>query len=254
MEMLLKQEHEERYYVKLSAFEGPFDLLFHLINKEEVDIRDIPLSKITDQYLEYLHSLPQLNTDRAGDFLVMAASLLYLKSRILLPQAPSFLQEREQEAFYWGSKEELVRCLLEYNLYKSVAVKLKNREEQQHKIFLRSPESPKIFMVNTQLNLYDYDLGILQQALLNIRKRKNEKEAEPERIRLPDGISFAKIIRHIVSRLKKCSACFLEDFLQKFEKREVILTFAALLELAKQGRLSLHQQDNAHKIKVLKKR
>ena len=253
MEMLLKQEHEDRYYVKLSAFEGPFDLLFHLINKEEVDIRNIPLGKITDQYLEYLHSLPQLNTDRAGDFLVMAASLLYLKSRILLPQTSPFLQGKEEEALFFGSKEELVQRLLEYNFYKSVAVKLKNREEQRNKIFLRSPGQPKILMVNTQLNFHGYELGVLQQALLNIKKRKNEKKAEQERIRLPDGISFSKKVRQIVSRLKKCTACFLEDFLLKFEKRELILTFAALLELAKQGRLSLHQKDSSNRIQVSKR-
>ena len=140
----------------MSAFEGPFDLLFHLINKEEVDIRDISLSKITDQYLDYLHSLPQLNTDRAGDFLVMAASLLYLKSQILLPQAPSFLQGREEEALFFGSKEELVRHLLEYNFYKSVAAKLKTGKRSRIK-FLRSPGPPKILMVNTQLNFYGYD-------------------------------------------------------------------------------------------------
>ena len=257
METLLKQEQVDPYYVKLSAFEGPFDLLFHLINKEEVDIRDISLSKITDQYLDYLHSLPQLNTDRAGDFLVMAASLLYLKSQILLPQAPSFLQGREEEALFFGSKEELVRHLLEYNFYKSVAAKLKNREEEQNKIFLRSPGPPKILMVNTQLNFYGYDLGVLQQALLNIRERKHKKEAKKEaergKIRLPDGISFLKKVRYIASRLKECTTCFLEDFLLKFEKREIILTFAALLELAKQGRLSLHQKDSSNRIQVSKR-
>ena len=95
-----KQKHDEnRYYVKLPAFEGPFDLLFHLINKEEVDIWDIPLSRITEQYLEYLHSLQELNTDRAGTF-SNGRLPLHLKSRMLLPQAPSLLIEREEKLFW----------------------------------------------------------------------------------------------------------------------------------------------------------
>lgn len=252
-----KQKHDEdRYHVKLPAFEGPFDLLFHLVNKEEVDIWDISLSRITEQYLKYLHSLQELNTDRAGDFLVMAASLLHLKSRMLLPQAPSLLQEREEEALFFGSKEELVRRLLEYNLYKSMAVQLKKREEKQKKIFLRLPETRRIYFINKQLNFCGYDLSLLQHALLNIGKKKNKNKFKQIRIRLPEGISFTKKIQHIITRLKRNTAClyyYLEDFLLKREKREVILTFSALLELAKRGSISLRQKKNTDRIQVLKK-
>ena len=127
------KNEEDSYVVKLPIFEGPFDLLFHLINKEELNIWEIP-GKNNGRIPAYLHSLRELKVEPAGEFLVMAASLLYLKSKLLLPQQSSYSPKRRQRHFF-GSKEELVRSLLEYKRIKLIAAKLKEREEQQVRIF-----------------------------------------------------------------------------------------------------------------------
>jgi segregation and condensation protein A len=236
--------------VKLPVFEGPFELLFHLINKEEVNIWEIPLAKITEEYLLYLQSMQELQIDLAGEFLVMAASLLYLKSQLLLPQPPSFSPEEEVEALFFGSKEELVRSLLEYKRFKLIAAKLKEREDQQKRIFLRSPALPRVIIVNRQCSLYPHDLESLKDALQQIKK-KNVKKTEM--ISLPEEIPFSHKLREIVSRLRKKGffKYYLDDFLDKKEKKEIVLTFFVLLELAKRGRVSLQQQKIFGEICVL---
>lgn len=241
---------KDRYCVKLPVFEGPFDLLFHLINKEEVDIWEIPLAKITEEYLQYLQSMQELKIDLAGEFLVMAASLLYLKSQMLLPQHPSFFPGEEEEALFFGSKEELVRCLLEYKRFKLIAINLKERENQQKRIFLRSPGLQRVIIVNRQCSLYPHDLESLKHAFQQLKKKKGKRT---EMISLPEEMPFNHKIRQIVAILRKNSffKYFLDDFLNKTEKKEIVLTFFVLLELAKRGRVSLQQQNIFGEICVL---
>src|SRR2546422_4024102 len=126
---------EADYKVKLEVFEGPLDLLLYLIKKEEVDIYDIPIERITNQYMEYLTLMQMLNLEVAGEFLVMAATLMYIKSRMLLP---SDQQVTDSEAE--GGEDprwELIRQLVEYKKFKDAAVQLGQREEEQSRIFAR---------------------------------------------------------------------------------------------------------------------
>src|SRR5437773_7763124 len=126
---------EADYKVKLEVFEGPLDLLLYLIKKEEVDIYDIPIERITNQYMEYLTLMKLLNLEVAGEFLVMAATLMYIKSRMLLPvdQQVTDSEAEEGEDPRW----ELIRQLVEYKKFKDAALQLAQREEEQAKIFPR---------------------------------------------------------------------------------------------------------------------
>ncbi len=238
------------YRVKLPVFEGPFDLLFHLVNKEKINIWDIPIAKITEEYLLYLRSMQELKIELAGEFLVMAASLLYLKSKLLLPHPLSYLPEEEEEALYFGSKEELVRKLLEYKRFKSIAGKLKEREELQKRIFLRSPGFQRVVIVNRQCSLYPVDLEILKDAYRQL-KEKNIKQTRP--ISLPDEVTFAHKMQEIVFLIanKGFLKYRLDDFLEGNRKEEIVLTLIVLLELAKRGKVSLYQDKDFGEITVL---
>src|SRR3954451_11428756 len=129
------------YKVKLEVFEGPLDLLLYLIKKDEVDIYDISLERITQQYLEFMDAFKVLDLDVAGEFVVMAANLIYLKSRSLLPAS---VQPPEEEAEEDDPRWELVRQLLEYKKFKEAAQHLHRREVEQQNLFGRLPERPEL--------------------------------------------------------------------------------------------------------------
>jgi len=146
---------QTEYKIKLPTFEGPFDLLFHLIKKAEVDIWSISIAEITDQYLAYLQSMKELNLDIASEFLVMAATLLRLKSKLLLPRPIKSDEEQEEEdLFEIHSAEELFQRLEEYRFFKEVAQHLLQREEEQQKIFLRSTGGQKVMVFTQQESVY----------------------------------------------------------------------------------------------------
>ncbi len=237
--------HNEGYYIKLPVFEGPFDLLFHLINREELDIWDIPLGKITSEYLDYIQSMRELEVELAGEFLVMASSLLQLKSRMLLPSLPQRLSEKEEEELFFGSKEELVRCILEYRKVKIIAQELKAREKEQQKIYLRYPNQQKMVIINRQATLYPYAYDSLKQAVINFRKRKEKEQQEPEPVPVPyENLSFKNTVKLIMNRINNITASVftLDEVMKKRKSRaEVVATFFALLELARRGQLSLLQ-------------
>ena len=147
-----ESEAKGHCYIKLPVFEGPFDLLFYLVNKEELDIHEIPLAKITRQYLQYLQSMQELHIEVAGEFLVMASSLLHLKSRLLLPQPPFSVAE-EEETLLFGSKEALVRSLLEYKRFKMAAAILQERTNRQERIYLRAAAPRRYFPLTDRAKL-----------------------------------------------------------------------------------------------------
>ncbi len=242
----------ERYYVKLPAFEGPFDLLHHLISKEEVDIWEIPLGKIAEEFLQYLRAMEELKVDLAGDFLVIASSLLRLKSRLLLPQAPAYLEENEEELLY-GSKEELVRSLLEYRKFKAVARWLQEKEAHQERIYIRSRGFEGAFVVNRQSSFYPYAPDALMQAVQRIKKRQAplyEEKSFP----VKQEISFRDKMVQILKNLRKMASprASLEDFLSSRGKEELVATFFALLELSRKGRLRLRQEELFGKILIFR--
>lgn len=250
------QNEAAGYLIALPVFEGPFDLLFHLIQREEVDIWEIPLGKITNQYLAYIQSMQQLEVDLAGEFLVMAAALLQLKSRLLLPSLPARLTDKEEMDLYFGSKEELVRCLLEYRKAKTIALELHKRQDGQQRVFLRSVAQQKIMLINYQKMIYPFAYDGLKQAVKNLRRRREKELKLPEPVPLPyENLSFRDTVRRIIDRLKNVQKVVLtfEDFIKKRrDKSELVVTFFALLELARRGQVRLSQYRPFSSIQVMK--
>ncbi len=238
------------YCVKLPGFEGPFDLLYNLVAREKVDIRDISVAHIVDQYMQYLSSMQELQINVAGEFLLMAASLLQLKSRLLLPRLPSTPGDREEEAYFFGSKEDLVRSLLAYRRFKLLAGELRRRERAQHGIFLRTPQGADVMTVNMQPSLFPYSPESLQKALVRLRERKTAEKVR--KVTLPEEVSFRSIMHKILTALQKTGKAvrYLDEFLHEWNKKELVVAFFAFLELARRGRLSLVQEKLFDRIRI----
>jgi segregation and condensation protein A len=234
------------YKIKLPAFEGPFDLLFHLIKKAEVDIWSVSIAEITEQYLSHLQSMKELNLDIASEFLVMAATLLRLKSKLLLPRPPrSTEQEDDEEIFEINTAEELFQRLEEYRLFKELARYLREREEEQQKIYLRSTGGQKVMVLTSQESVYTIWEGA--NHLSDIMHRFAEAT-------LTDAYvpAFNAVEDFVVAE----KADFIQSFLRRINKPvpmkelingeglwEVIITFIALLEMARQGKVTLLQEN-----------
>src|SRR6201992_3458213 len=160
----------QEYKVKLEVFEGPLDLLLYLIKKDEVDIYDISLERITAQYLEFMDAFKVLDLELAGEFVVMAANLIYLKSRALLPAS---VQPPDEEAEEEDPRWDLIRQLLEYKKFKDAAAHLQQRELLQEKYFSRTPDKPDAV---AERPLGEVSVFDLINAFNQILKRLNQKE------------------------------------------------------------------------------
>ena len=247
----------EAYQVRLPVFEGPIELLYHLVKKDEINIWDVSISRITEEFLGYLRKMRQLEINLAGDFLVMAANLLSLKSRMLLPQAPQEFSAAEEEAMFFGSKEELVQHLLEYGYYKEISFRLGEREQERKRIFLRSPGPPKVVVFHRQASLYPHSSHVLRKMYLSLLQRENNNKNSHEKIEgllpIPEEISLIKRIKSIVESIKQFSLkkISLEKLLGSKEKKELVITFFALLELTRRGKVYLRQNKVFGEIHIL---
>lgn len=216
------------YHVKLEAYEGPLDLLLYLIKKEEVDIWDIPMAQIAGEYLGYINMMKLLDLDVIGEFLVMASTLMKIKSRMLLPQEEGIEEEIEDP------RSELVEQLLEYEMYKERAKTLAEREGAQFKLFTRPPAEIPPSQPTFEASLFD-----LLTAFHNVLK---EKAPEIVREIEPFKITLEEKVEEILKRLeKKDKISFSLLFKECLSKGELIVTFLALLELIKQKRVRIRQ-------------
>lgn len=224
------------YKVQLDIFEGPLDLLLHLIKKDEVDVYDIPIADITRQYLEYIDILKDMNLNLAGEFLLMAATLTHIKSRMLLPIESEELGEEEGP----DPREELVRMLLEYQRYKDAAVELGDRLRLGRDVFRRGAELS--LDADDEPALVDVSLFDLMGALKSILEsapKERVLELTAERFSLADKIN------HVLDILtEKGSATFVSLFGKNATKGEMIVTFLAILELAKLVLIKVHQTED----------
>lgn len=208
---------------QLEIFEGPLDLLLHLIKKNEVDVHDIPIAKVTEQYLSYLGLFEQLNLDVAGEYLVMAATLMHIKSRLLLPPVEG--EEEDEE----DPRAALVQQLEEYQRFRAAAGQLADRDILHRDVFRRSAE--RLEAEARELPpLRDLELADLVDALREVLKRLPEDKAEEivgQRIPIADRIAV------VLERLRLGDVEFASLFAEGASRREVITTFLALLELVK---------------------
>lgn len=229
------------YQIKIQNFEGPFELLFHLIEKAEVDIYDIPIAEITNQYLEYIQQMESLDLEVASEFVVMAATLIQIKSKMLLPKETSPLDEISSDGE--DPRAELVEKLLEYKKYKEVSEILKEKEELYLNILYKNAEI--IDDIEEDEILLNVSIGDIVNAFNNIISRYKNRAIEDEKLEqqvareeftVDDKIEF---IRNHIKLYNKTS--FQELFGHSVRKLEVIITFLALLELIRLKEVVIYQ-------------
>jgi segregation and condensation protein A len=215
------------YKVKLELFEGPLDLLLYLIKKEEIDLYDIPIAKITDQYLEYLELMKLLDLDIAGEFLVMAATLIHIKSKMLLP--PDETEGAEQEEA--DPRAELVKRLLEYKKFKEAASELSHMETHQKHFFSRVGPGFEIPDAPSEDDFFEATLFDLITAFTKVLK---DIPRDVFHKVIKDEFTISEKIHDIIHMLvEKKKLIFTELFKAAKSKFEVITIFLALLELIK---------------------
>lgn len=236
---------ESDYKVKLEIFEGPLDLLLYLIKRDEIDIYDISLERITRQYLEYLDAFKQLNIELAGEFVVMAANLIYLKSRSLLPvdqQPPE--EDVEEDDPRW----ELIRQLIEYKKFKEAAAQLHVRELEQERMFTRDGGAPATLQ-DAPLRLGEVGIFQLINAFQNVIKRvearEDLREIFGEHFTVSDKIDA--ILRRVADSAR---IQFSELFGDVASRVEIVVTFLALLELIRLKQVRAIQPDPFGEIEI----
>jgi segregation and condensation protein A len=224
------------YRVKLQAFEGPLDLLLHLIRKNQLDIYDIPISLITKQYLEYLSAMKELNLDIAGEFIVMASTLVQIKSRMLLPVQPEEdLSEEEVE----DPRAELVRRLLEYQCYRDAAGQLDANFLLGRDVFIRSADTVELEDLPGDEQLVEVDLFQLVAAVQKILEKLPAQiahEVHSDTIKVADRINDILTVLH-----EKDMVTFEELFLAGCNRDYIVTSFLAILELCKMRLVKIFQ-------------
>lgn len=221
------------YEIKLDIFEGPLDLLLYLIKKNEIDIYHIPIALITEQYLEYIQMMRSFNLDLAGEYLVLASTLIHIKSRMLLPEEDD---DREDEP---DPRQELVKQLLEYQAFKEAAMHLGDRPVLERDVFKRGHPVEELFDKEEEKTAVEVSIFALVRAFQKIVSTLNKSEfieIDVERISLADRIS------EVVERLAKEKSLIFTDLLgEHTERRKIVYTFLAILELMKLRMIRAYQ-------------
>lgn len=234
------------YRVKLEVFEGPLDLLLYLIKKEEVDIYEVDLVKLANQFIDYLDVMRELDLDIAGEFLVMAATLMYIKSRELLPVDQQVLPEGEEEGE--DPRWELIRQLVEYKKFKDAAARLQTLEARQESIFPRLPPKPDLAgempAPRPEVSLFDL-INAVNLVLKRISQRADLREIFEDKWTVSEKIEFLLRILAEKSPLK-----FSELFAGATSRSEVVATFLALLELIRLKQLVAIQDEPFKEIEI----
>lgn len=236
------------YKVQLNVFEGPLDLLLYLIRKEEVDIYQVNLTRIATQFIEYVEMMRRLDLDIAGEFLVMAATLMYIKSRELLPVDQQATTEDDDEAL--DPRWDLIRQLVEYKKFKDVAVQLQEREIQQEFIFPRQPAKPELPSEDTQPK-HSVSLFDLLNAVNAILQRFHETDHAG--VIAEDKWSVSDKIQMLLKLLTERPLLkFSEFFLSAHSRSEVVATFLAMLELIRLRQLIISQPEPFGEIELMR--
>ena len=235
---------ETDYKVKLEIFEGPLDLLLYLIKRDEIDIYEISIERITHQYLEYLQAFKELKIEIAGEFIVMAANLIYLKSRSLLPLDQ---QPPEEDAEEDDPRWDLIRQLIEYKKFKEAATQLQVREWEQERIFTRDGDVTAA--IAEPLRLGEVSIFQLINAFQNVIKRVEAREDLREIF--GERFTVSEKIEMILQRITNgVSVRFSELFGDIVSRIEIVVTFLALLELIRLRQVRAIQHDPFGEIEI----
>lgn len=234
------------YKVKFEVFEGPLDLLLYLIKKEEIDIYEVNLTKLATQFIEYIELMRELDLDVAGEFLVMAATLMYIKSKELLPVDQQVETDEEEETD--DPRWELIRKLVEYKKFKDAASQLQSLESSAENTFARMPVKPD-FEAAEPTSRQNATIFQLLNAVNSILKRYNERE--DLRDIFEDKWTVSEKIESIITRMRSVPRLrFTELFEEATSRTEVVVTFLAMLELIRMKQIQASQGENFGEIEI----
>lgn len=237
-----------KYAIKIENFKGPIDLLLHLIDKNKMNICDVKLSEITDQYIEYIKKMEEMNLEITSEFLVMASTLIYIKSKSILPKNV----EEEEEI----SAEELLHRIIEYKKYKEITKKLRQMYEESGVRYYKAPENIKLPKQELKENQYNEEniVSVYKQLLERNTQKINENAKNIEKIAITDTYTVASKVKEMLKELiKKPKFVFNALFsLNKCEKEEVITAFSGLLELSRRNKVVTSQDEIFGDISVQK--
>lgn len=238
-----------KYAIKLDNFQGPLDLLCNLIEKNKMDIYDIKLDEITDQYIEYLKNAQELNLEIASEFLKLASTLLYIKSKKLLPSK----QEEAEEI----SEDELIRRIIEYKKYKDITKKLRKNFEIYSNRFYKLPENIELPKQKLEEKYEENIIPNLYKKLWNKNQEKvNENAKNIEKIAITDTYTVVDKVKDMFRELiKNKTFVFNKLFsIQKHNKQEVVTAFSGLLELSRRSKVETEQEELFGDINVKRKK
>lgn len=232
------------YKVKIDAFEGPLDLLLHLVKESKVDIWDIKIVYITDQYLDYIKSMQDLNLDVASEYLVMASELIEMKSKMLLPR-----EQNDEEIEEEDPREVLIQRLVEYQRYKDMTKNFKEMESLRQEFYTKAPENLKEYVEENTVISNDVTLDDLMLAFEKFLERKQAEKPLSTTVTKKEITveERRKSIHNILKEKKKAN--FFELF-EVINKPYVVVTFLAILEMAKKKELVIYQENDFDNIIV----
>ena len=228
-----------KYAIKLDNFEGPLDLLCHLVDKNKMDINQIRISEITDQYIEYINKMKELNLDITSEFILMASTLLFIKSKSLLPK------QVEDEAEL--TEEELVHRIIEYKKYKEISKKLKELYQIYSKRFYKVPD--KIELPARKLD-QNYSKDLIEQSYKNLLERNeskiNKNAINIEKIAITETVTITSKVKDIFKELMKKPKFIFSKLCtaKKYTRLETVTAFSGILELTRRNKIKTQQEKN----------
>ncbi len=234
----------DKYVVTIDNFDGPLDLLLHLIKEQDIDIYDIKIEDITKQYLDYIRHMKELNLEIASEYLVMASELIEMKSKMLLPKK----KEKEDDDYEEDPRELLIERLLAYKRYKEVTSEFKDLELTRKMIFTREPDNLNRYVKEDE-NSEELGVADLIDAFNNLLKRKELDRPIATKITKKE-LSVAEKVNKIKNILRNKKRINFEDIFEVSTKEEVIISFLSVLEMVKKDEILLTQEGNFKNIVI----
>lgn len=232
------------YLIKIDEFEGPLDLLLHLIKESNIDIRDIKIIEITEQYLNYIHKMEELNIDVASEYLVMAATLMEIKSKSLLPYEKNNETEEDEEEV---SREALIQKLIDYEKYKEITKNFKALEESRKKVYTKAPSKISEITDTKFVNDTDITIDDLMNAFIKYLERKDREKPINTKVTNKE-YSVRKRKNDIKEFLKDKKKAEFSELFNEYNKSYIVVTFMSILELAREDDIVILQENNFDKI------
>lgn len=234
----------DKYVVTIDNFDGPLDLLLHLIKEEDIDIYDIKIEDITKQYLDYIRHMKELNLEIASEYLVMASELIEMKSKMLLPKK----KEKEDDDYEEDPRELLIERLLAYKRYKEVTSEFKDLELTRKMVFTREPDNLNRYVKEDE-NSEELGVADLIDAFNNLLKRKELDRPIATKITKKE-LSVTEKVNKIKNILRNKKKINFEDIFEVSTKEEVIISFLSVLEMVKKDEILLTQEGNFKNIVI----